>query len=111
MSVGLRQLNLFTALDQSNLINIAYLIIERLSYLQVIELCGLTCELVEMPHILINGLSKLNFLILSGSYECDNRCGIIYGTKLRALQNSNTRSFRMVIINEVKQEANVELVF
>ncbi|CAF5156491.1 unnamed protein product, partial [Rotaria sp. Silwood1] len=66
MSNGLRQLNLFTFWNQPNLINIVYLIVERLSHLQVIELDGNNYQLIQMSHILINGLSKLNFLIISG---------------------------------------------
>ncbi|CAF3721145.1 unnamed protein product [Rotaria sp. Silwood1] len=66
MSNGLRQLNLFTFWNQPNLINIAYLTVERLPHLQVIELDGNNYQLIQMSHILINGLSKLNFLTISG---------------------------------------------
>jgi hypothetical protein len=93
MSNGLRQLNLFTDDLQANLINIAYSIVERLIHLEVIELHGSGCQLVEMAHILINGLSKLTFLTLDGSRDH----GKIYEKKLRDLQNSNTRSFQTEI--------------
>ncbi|CAF4609135.1 unnamed protein product, partial [Rotaria sp. Silwood2] len=69
MSNGLRQLNLFPAWQQSNLLNIAYSIVERLPHLQVIKLDGTVCEVFEMVHILINGLSKLSFLTLIGGYK------------------------------------------
>ncbi len=104
MSNGLRQLNLFIAFTQSNLINIAYLIVERLPHLQVIELNGITCELVEMSHILINGLSKLNFLTLSGGHENGSKFGLIYEGKLRDLQNSNTRFFRMEVLKTINND-------
>ena len=42
-----------------------------------------------MSHILICGLSKLNFLILRGKY----RCGKLYDKKLRDLHKSTARSF------------------
>jgi hypothetical protein len=92
MSNRLRQLNLFTIddNDKSNWINIASLIVERLYHLQIIELNGMKDRLIQMTHILINGLSKLNFLTFIGSLQE----GKIYEKKLRDLQNSNTRSFR-----------------
>ncbi len=46
MSNGLRQLNLFTVWQQSNLLNIAYSIVERLPQLQVIELHDTFCEII-----------------------------------------------------------------
>ncbi|CAM2717182.1 unnamed protein product [Rotaria socialis] len=90
MSNGLRQLNLFPAFDQSNLIKIGNLIVKRLSSLQVIKLESVNVKLIEMSHILINGLEKLSFLTIIGA---DNY-GEIYDQGLRDLQNSNTRSFR-----------------
>ncbi|CAF4967810.1 unnamed protein product, partial [Rotaria sp. Silwood1] len=95
MSNGLRQLNLFTVWKQSNLLNIAYSIVERLSHLQVIELHGIVCEIIEVAHILINGLSKLSFLTLDGELQR----GKLYDKRLRDLQNSNTRSFRTEVPN------------
>jgi hypothetical protein len=95
MSNGLRQLNLFTDVDEPYLINIAYSIVERLLHLEVIELHGVGCQLVEMAHTLINGLSKLTFLTLKGSHHE----GKIYEKKLRDLQNSNTRSFQTEVPN------------
>ncbi|CAF4993496.1 unnamed protein product [Rotaria sp. Silwood1] len=95
MSNGLRQLNLFTVWKQSNLLNIAYSIVERLSHLQVIELHGIVCEIMEVAHILINGLSKLSFLTLDGELQR----GKLYDKRLRDLQNSNTRSFRTEVPN------------
>ncbi|CAF4350606.1 unnamed protein product, partial [Rotaria socialis] len=90
MSNGLRQLNLFPAFDQTNLIKIGNLIVKRLSSLQVIKLESVNVKLIEMSHILINGLEKLSFLTIIGA---DNY-GEIYDQGLRDLQNSNTRSFR-----------------
>jgi hypothetical protein len=97
MSNGLRQLNLFTTDDneKSNWINIASLIVERLYHLQIIELNGMKDQLIQMAHILINGLSKLNFLTFIGSLQE----GKIYEKKLHDLQNSNTRSFRTEVPN------------
>jgi len=97
MSNGLRQLNLFTIDDneKSNWINIASLIVERLNHLQIIELNGMKDQLIQMANILINGLTKLNFLTFIGSLQE----GKIYEKKLRDLQNSNTRSFRTEVPN------------
>jgi hypothetical protein len=97
---GLQQLNLFTASEQSNLINIAYLIVERLPHLQVIELTGFNYELTQMSSILINGLSKLNFLTLSNFYGSVT----YYEDELRDLQNSNTRPFRMEVLNTILKD-------
>jgi hypothetical protein len=99
-SNGLRQLNLETFLKQPNLINIAYLIIERLSHLQVIELQGSNCEFIKMSHILINGLSKLTFLTINGCIKY----GKLYEKKLRDLQNSITRSFRTEVPNSTDED-------
>ncbi|CAF4328177.1 unnamed protein product [Rotaria sp. Silwood2] len=100
MSNALRQLNLSPASKQPNLVNIAYLIVERLRHLQVIELQDINWQVTEMSHILINGLSKLNFLTISG--ECN--CGQLYEKQLRDLQNSNTRSFRTEVPNTIDED-------
>ncbi len=97
MSHGLRQLNLFTAWQQPNLINLAYLIVERLPHLKVIELRGIDDGLIEMAHILINGLEKLNFLSFRGLLGHGKR----HEKEWRNLQNSNTRSFRTEVPNTV----------
>ncbi len=97
MSHGLRQLNIFTGWKQPNLINIAYLIVERLPHLQLIELRGCDDELLEMSHILINGLEKLNFFSFRGL--CGH--GKCHEKEFRNLQNSNTRSFRTDVPNTV----------
>ena len=76
LSNGLRQLNLSTYWNQPSLKNIAYLIVER-----IIKLIDSNDELVKMSHILINGLSKLNFL---------KSCGWIKYVKL--YQKKPTRS-------------------
>ena len=55
--------------DQSNLIDIAHLIVELLPHLQVIELDGDNDEVIEMLHIFINGLSKLTFVLRCGCYQ------------------------------------------
>ncbi|CAF2849983.1 unnamed protein product [Rotaria sp. Silwood2] len=102
ISNGLRQLSIFTAWEQPNLINIAYLIVERLPHLQVIELNG-TSELAEISRILINGLSKLNFLTIGGCIKY----GKLYDKQLRDLQNSITRSFRI----EVPSTTDEDTVF
>jgi hypothetical protein len=93
MSNGLRQLNIFTTPDRSNLLDIAYLIVERLPYLQVIEATTTDDEIVKISHILISGLKKLNFLIIRGCIQY----GKINEKRLRDLQNPNTRSFRTEI--------------
>jgi len=90
MSNGLRQLNIFLTLKQPNLINTAYLIVERLPHLQIIELKNIDWQATEVSHILINGLEKLNFLGIRGKWEC----GQLYEKQLRDLQNLTTRSFR-----------------
>jgi hypothetical protein len=89
-SNGLRQLNIFPTSKQPNLINTAYLIVERLPHLQIIELTNINSQVTEVSHILINGLEKLNFLSILGEWEC----GQLYEKQLRDLQNSITRSFR-----------------
>lgn len=90
MSNGLRQLNLFTASSQRNLINFANLIVDRLPHLEVIELNSNAVELIEMVSIFINGLSKLSFLAISGSAHVHT----IYHKQI-TICNSNARSFRM----------------
>jgi len=100
MSKGLRQLNLFFTSDQSNLINIAYLIVERLPHLQVIDLTSITCELTEIPPILIKGLSKLNFLTFIGPYLFGEVCD----EELRDLKNSNNRPFRTKTVNTIHED-------
>ncbi|CAM4983530.1 unnamed protein product, partial [Rotaria socialis] len=72
------------------LIKIGNLIVKRLSSLQVIKLESVNVKLIEMSHILINGLDKLSFLTIIGA----DHFGEIYDKSLRDLQNSNTRSFR-----------------
>ena len=91
-SNGLRQLNLITYSGHFNLINLSHLIVERLPYLEVIEMNGdlQQIELIEMTSIFINGLSKLSFVTLSGFDEIY----LIYEKKI-TLCNSNTRSLRM----------------
>ncbi len=76
MSNDLRQLNLFTIDDNG-------------------ELNGIKDQLIQMAHILINGLLKLNFLTFIGSLQE----GKIYEKKLRDLQNSNTHSFQTEVPN------------
>ena len=94
---GLRQLNLIPYSNQSNLINLSYLIIERLPYLEVIEMNGhlQQIEVIEMAFVLINGLSKLSFITLSGLCEID----LIY-QKTITLFSSNISSFRMEMATE-----------
>ncbi|CAF2821266.1 unnamed protein product [Rotaria sp. Silwood2] len=102
MSNGLRELNIFTAETekQPNLINIAHLIVERLPHLQVIKVDGISDRLIEMSHILINSLSKLNFLTICGGIKYDK----VYDKRLRDLQNSNTRSFRTEVPNTINED-------
>ncbi|CAF4472188.1 unnamed protein product [Rotaria sp. Silwood2] len=102
MSNGLRELNIFTAETekQPNLINIAHLIVERLPHLQVIKVDGISDRLIEMSHILINSLSKLNFLTICGGIKY----GKVYDKRLRDLQNSNTRSFRTEVPNTINED-------
>jgi hypothetical protein len=100
MSNGLRQLNLFLAMHQSNLIKIAYLIVKRLPYLQVIKLDGINDELIEMSDIFINGLKKLNFLTIIGGIED----GEFHEKRLRDLQKLNTRSFRTEVPKTIDKD-------
>ena len=88
-SNGLRQLNLITCSGHFNLINLSHLIVERLPYLEVIEING-DIQQIEMTSIFINGLSKLSFVTLSGFDEIY----FVYEKEI-ILCNSNTRSFRM----------------
>jgi hypothetical protein len=92
MSNGLRQLNLLTGAGQTNLINLAHLIVERLPHLEAIQVNSDNIELIEMASIFINGLSKLSFVALSGCLEIAS----IYQKEI-TLCNSNTRSYRMEI--------------
>jgi hypothetical protein len=104
MSNGLREIDIFTAETekQLNLINIAHLIVQRLPHLQVIKVDGINDRLIEMPHILINGLSKLNFLTIYVSIKY----GKIYDKRLHDLQNLNTRSFRTEVPNTINEDMN-----
>lgn len=101
-SNGLRQLNLFTVDDNGNSdwTNIAYFIVERLCHLEIIELHGMNDQLIQMAHILINGLLELKFLTFVGSLQE----GHIYEKRLRDLQNSNTRSFRTEVPNTMDND-------
>ncbi|CAF4097305.1 unnamed protein product [Rotaria sordida] len=105
VSHGLRQLNIFTAWKQPNLINIAYLIVERLPHLQVIELRGIDDELIEMSHILINGLKKLNYFTFRGLLGHGKR----HEKEFRNLENSNTRYFRTEVPNTI--DADIFIVW
>ncbi|CAF4094562.1 unnamed protein product [Rotaria sp. Silwood2] len=100
MSNGLRQLNLITFWNQPNLINIAYLIVERLPHLQAILLDSNSNQFIKISHILINGLSKLNFLTIIGCIKY----GKLYEKKLRDLQNSIIRSFRTEVPNTTDED-------
>ena len=92
-SNGLRQLNLITRDSQSNFINLGYRIVRLLPYLEVIEMHGRRkqVDLIKMASILINGLSKLSFVALSGSGDIH----YIHRENDITLFNSNTRFFRM----------------
>jgi hypothetical protein len=92
ISNGLRQLNLLTGAGQTNLINLAHLIVERLPHLEAIQVNSDNIELIGMASIFINGLSKLSFVALSGCLEIAS----IYQKEI-TLCNSNTRSYRMEI--------------
>lgn len=95
-SNGLRQLNLITRESQSNWINLGYRIVRLLPYLEVIEMHGRRkqVDLIKMASILINGLSKLSFIALSGSDEIHS----VYKNDI-TLFDLNTRSFRMEMSN------------
>ena len=104
MSNGLRQLNLFVVWQQPNLLEIAYSIIARLPHLQVIEIHGHVYDVIEMSHILINGLEKLSFLTLNGILRCNKS----YEKKLHDKQRIlNTRSFR----TEVPKTIDDDILF
>ena len=90
MSNGLRQLNLITGSRQTNLIDLAHLIVDRFPHLEAFDLhCG-EAEFTDMASILINGLSKLSLVALSGQLD-------IYSIyfKTITLFDPNTRSSRM----------------
>ncbi len=95
MSHGLRQLNLCICSGHKNLTNLAHLIVDRLPYLEAIQLNMNDVELIEMASIFINGLSKLSFVALSGSTDIYS----VYQKEI-TLCNSNTRAFRMEMSNE-----------
>jgi hypothetical protein len=86
MSNGLRHLNLFLDCKQSNLINIVHLILEWLSYFQLIELHCTDYPIIEMIYTLICRLWKLNFLTIRGEYTCTK----LYDKKFRDLHKSTT---------------------
>ena len=65
--------------------------------MQLIELRGCDDELIEMSHILINGLKKLNFFSFRGLIGHGKR----HEKEFRNLQNSITRSFRTEVPNTV----------
>ena len=92
MANGLGQLDLSVhkATFTSNSIEIANLIVQRLSRLEIITLDGFSDQLLQMTPILINGLPKLTFFTFVGNLE-ENRMN---EKKLYHLQNSITRSFR-----------------
>lgn len=94
MSNGLRQLILFFQYNSSNLIGIAHLIVERLSLLEVIELHCSGDQVPKTLRILMNGLSKLNFLTIHG-LRCDNQ----HNTRSDDPHNSNTHRFRTEVYN------------
>jgi hypothetical protein len=96
MSNGLRQLNLFIVWQQPNLLDIVYSVIARLPHLEIMEIHGHVHEIVEMSHILINGLNKLSFLMLQDI----SGCAEIYEKKLLDKQRIlNSRSFRTEVPN------------
>ena len=56
-------------------------------------------RLIELLHILINDLSKLNFLMISGAIKYSR----VYDRRFRDLQKSNTRSFQMEAPNTINE--------
>ena len=100
MSNGLQQLNLNVDGVESNLIEMAHRIVERLPQLQAIDLICEEGEMIEMVHILINGLVKLNFVTIWGSMER----APFYDKQIRALCSSNTRPFSTEIAKNVDRD-------
>ncbi|CAF5148291.1 unnamed protein product [Rotaria sp. Silwood1] len=100
MSHGVRALNLCTVWEQAKLLNIAYLIVDRLPDLKIIELHGYDDKLIDMSHIFINSLSKLTFITISGCYKH----GKLYDKRLRDLQKSSSRFFRTEVANTIDED-------
>jgi hypothetical protein len=105
MANGLRQLSLSTqeAFYISNWVEIANLIVELLSHLEIMELDGFSYQLIEMTPVLINGLSKLNFLTFLGNLQEGN----INEKKLHDLQNSIIRPFRTEVPDATRDDQTV----
>jgi hypothetical protein len=97
MANGLRQINILIDCEEINLIDIAHLIVERLSHLQILELDCSGSQVLEMLHILMKGLSKLNFLIIHGDWLCDNRRNMV----LRDPKKFITRPYRTEIYDSI----------
>jgi hypothetical protein len=98
---GLQELILhIDTVEAFKMLPLAYLIVQRLPYLQVIELDGNDNQLIEMSHIFINNLSKLTFLTLFG---CQKHAQL-YNRKLHDLHNSNTRRFRTEVPNSTDED-------
>lgn len=97
MANGLRQLvlSVHKAAFTSNSIEIANLIVQRLSQLEIISLDGFSDQLLQMTPILINGLPKLSFFTFIGNIE-ENQTN---EKRLLDLQHSMIRSFRTEVRN------------
>jgi hypothetical protein len=93
MSNGLQKLHLYTDWKYPDMIGIAFLIVKGLPHLQIIELNCHNNQVPETLHILMNGLSKLTFLIFHGRNE--------QLSKMRDLQKYSTRAYRMEFYNEL----------
>ena len=76
MSNGLQKLHLYSRQVYPDMIGIASLLVKQLPHLQIIELsCHNHCDrqILEALHILINGLSKMNFIILHSGLTGKNQ--------------------------------------
>ncbi len=97
MSNGLQKLSLVTDSEHPDTIDIAYLIVKQLPHLEIIELNCCNSEVPETLHILMNGLTKLNFIIFQGALRSTNDLH----SKLRDLQKYNIRAYRMEYCNVI----------
>jgi hypothetical protein len=91
MSNGLQKLYLYTELEHPGTTEIASLIVKQLPHLKIIELNCHNRQVPETLHILMSDLLELNFVIFHGYLSNVNELH----SKLRDLQKSNMRAYRM----------------
>jgi len=94
MSNGLEKLYIYTNWEYPNMIDIASLIVKQLPELRIIKFScqnDSNSQVPEALHILINGLSKLNFLIFHGGLRGGNE----QHSKMHDLKKNSMRDYRM----------------